>query len=247
MLLPSDRLTPDDLAYWREIEAADRSNVRVRGSRIRSLVDRSMDEITKFTASKDCYAGVSWGKDSVVMAHLIWRTMAVTKVVVPLVWVRVEPIANPDCGMVRDVFRERFYCDYSEIVVHCDRGVFDWHASGTLEAGFQEAERRFGTRHVSGVRGEESGARAVRMRRWGPTTGKTLAPLIYWTTDDIFAYMNAYNLPIHPAYAMTAGGRWDRKHLRVASLGGQRGVQYGRREWEREYYGDVLRRLEAGG
>ena len=25
------------------------------------------------------------------------------------------------------------------------------------------------------------------------------------------------------------------------------GAQYGRREWEREYYGDVLRRLEAGG
>jgi len=59
--------------------------------------------------------------------------------------------------------------------------------------------------------------------------------------------MNAYNLPVHPAYAMTAGGRWDRKHIRVASLGGQRGAQYGRREWEREYYGDVLRRLEAGG
>ena len=39
------------------------------------------------------------------------------------------------------------------------------------------------------------------------------------------------------------GGRFPRDRIRVASLSGRRGDGMGRAEWEREYYGDVLRRL----
>ena len=45
---------------------------------------------------------------------------------------------------------------------------------------------------------------------------------------------------------MTLGGRLDRTHLRVASLGGVRGTEMGRREWEWAYYRDELRALGLG-
>ncbi|TXH99574.1 MAG: hypothetical protein E6Q76_19695 [Rhizobium sp.] len=62
---------------------------------------------------------------------------------------------------------------------------------------------------------------------------------------DVFAYLAFHGLPVHPNYAMLGAGRWPREYLRTAPLGGKRGDQFGRAEWEREYYGDVLRRLEV--
>ena len=62
---------------------------------------------------------------------------------------------------------------------------------------------------------------------------------------DVFAYLASRQLPVHPAYAMLGGGRYQRDRIRVSSLGGRRGDGMGRAEWEREYYGDILRRLEA--
>ena len=63
---------------------------------------------------------------------------------------------------------------------------------------------------------------------------------------ETFGYLAAHDLPVHPAYAMLGGGRWERDRIRVASLGGRRGDGIGRAEWEREYYSDVLNRLAAG-
>lgn len=63
----------------------------------------------------------------------------------------------------------------------------------------------------------------------------------------MFAYLHRFDLPVHPAYAMSRGGLWDRDRIRVASLGGRRGEGMGRAEWERAYYGRELTRLEALG
>ena len=244
MLIRVSRQTPVDLALWAELEEAD----RLHGLRanLERKVEKALADIIHF-ARKPCYAGVSWGKDSVVLAHLCWRAMPVLMKPIPLVWVRVEPIANPDCRLVRDDFLERFYTDYHEFEQVCTHDSKGWHATGTLEAGFNLAAQTAGAaRHLSGVRGDESGDRMRRMRKWGTTTIRTCAPMGWWTTGDVYGYLALHDLPVHPAYAMMGGGRWPRERLRVASLGGRRGDGMGRAEWEYEYYGHVLNRLDAG-
>ena len=71
------------------------------------------------------------------------------------------------------------------------------------------------------------------------------APISAWRESDVFSYLAKNKLPVHPAYAMLGGGRWPRHRLRVAEIGDTHGTGGGRREWEQEYYGDVLRRLQC--
>lgn len=238
MLIASTRYDAEDLARWRELERID--SVHARSQRhIRSVV-RAVDALRNFTNDGPCYAGVSWGKDSVVLAHLI----ATHARHVPLVWLRIEPIKNPDCELVRDAFISAHDVDYHEIEVWCRRDASGWHASGTLERGYAEAESRWGRRYISGVRGAESGTRAMRMRRWGESTGATCAPIGWWSGADVYAYLHAHGLPVHPAYACSQGGLWDRDRIRVASLGGRRGDGTGRTLWERRYYGPDVDHVE---
>ncbi len=230
-LVQCPKHTKADLACWKRLEAYDRR--LVDGSRFARSVQSASDEIKTFADQGGCYCGVSWGKDSVVVAHLV-RTVAPD---VPLVWVRVEPIKNPHCGEVRDRFLERWPGPYWEVEEHCRRDADGWHATGTLERGFKEAVRRCGSdRHISGIRGEESGPRKMRMLTHGCSTVRTCAPIGWWKCVDVFTYLAKFDLPVHPAYAMTWGGRLDRCRLRVSSIGGRRGDGTGRIDWERRYY-----------
>jgi len=189
--------------------------------------------------NRQVYLGVSWGKDSVVLAHLG------ADLGVPFIWVRVEPMYSPECLLVRDAFLLMHPgVRYEEIVVRCTRDkAGEWIGTGRLEQGFKQAVLMFGEHYISGVRGEESGDRKRRMLRSGTDTKRTCAPIGYWTGDDIFAAMHKHDLPIHPAYAMTIGGSLDRRRIRVATLGGERGTGWGRAEWERRYYGAEMRAL----
>lgn len=94
---------------------------------------------------------------------------------------------------------------------------------------------------------EESGVRQRRMRGYGYSTPNTCAPMGWWDGEDIFAYLHAHDLPIHPAYAMTRGGQLDRNRIRVASLGGKRGSGIGRAEWEKAYYAQELAKIRQRG
>lgn len=246
MLLPSRRYDARDREAWDR--ALDIDRVHCQTAAFKRHVQRARQALYDFaSASGDgAYVGVSWGKDSVVVAHLAAWLQREKRRTLPLVWVRVEPIANPDCERVRDAFRDTYpMLPYDEIVVHCRRDADGWHASGTLEEGFRLARERHGTRSISGVRGEESATRKARMMRWGEATDNTCAPIGWWTGDDVFAYLHLNGLPVHPAYACTLGGQLDRRRIRVASLGGKRGDGMGRAEWERRYYSDALSRLEA--
>lgn len=237
MLVQSDRHTAEDLRLWKEYESAD----RLHAATIEQKAERSLGVIRDF-AKQRCYAGVSWGKDSVVLAHLV----AISGFDIPMVWFRVEPIKNPDCEVVRDAFLSKWNVGYFEIERWCRRGEHDWHASGTLESAAKEAESTFGSRRILGIRADESGERRMTCRVNGEASVNSCRPLAWWTAQDVMAYLAEYDLPVHPAYAMLGSGRFDRERLRVASLGGRRGDQFGRHEWEKEYYGDVLNRMAAG-
>lgn len=237
MLIDSPRLSAADRRAWRGANEADRVLAAPGNDRLDRLEREAAETVARFVAAHDgdVYCGVSWGKDSVVVAHLVRRIAAH----VPLVWVRVRHVENPDCPTVRDAFLEAWPGPYDEIEVEPGKN----RSGGTSSLGFAEARRRHGSAYLSGVRAEESGTRRLRMAKHGTDSPNTCAPIGWWRTEDVFAYLERHGLPVHPAYAMTMGGLLERAKIRVASLGGGRGTGHGRREWELRYYGRELARL----
>lgn len=234
MLIECDRHRPDDLAHWRSLEAGDLMYVRANKRRLDRLVSESLRFMREFVAAGPCYQGVSWGKDSVVLAELARRE----GVTIPLVWVCVDGAENPHCTLVRDAWLDAHPSERERYVeIHAEAGRRD---GGTSKRGFEEAAKRFGDRYLSGVRRDESRARNMRYLGHGANSARTSAPLSNWRNEDIFAFCARERLPLHPVYAMSLGGQFPREHIRTASLGGSRGAQFGRREWEMVYYRDEL-------
>jgi phosphoadenosine phosphosulfate reductase len=247
MLIASERHTKRDLEFWAELEAAD----IVHGARtqLADRIERSSRAIRDFARGGNAYVSVSWGKDSVVLADLCRRAAPD----LPLVYLKAEPTGNPLCLAVRDAYLGSYpTTQYSERTVDyraidpglgCDETE---KAKDRLFYGeFRAVEKRWGTRHISGIRADESSGRKARMKRWGLASLNALAPLGWWSVADVFGYLAVRGLPVHPNYAMLGGGRWPREHLRVDELGGDRGTGFGRADWEREYYGDILRRITS--
>jgi phosphoadenosine phosphosulfate reductase len=239
MLLPSHRFLPGDLDVWDRLHLAD--VIQAGRKQLERKAEAARVAIRDFAERHRCYAGVSWGKDSTVLAHLLASSGATA----PLVWVRKPPTDNPDCERVRDIFLERYggMVDYHEISVPCTLVEDDWFWDSPLAKGFAQAAQRFGGRHISAIRAQESGGRKIRMKRFGIESDNALAPIGWWKADDVFAYLERFGLPIHPAYAMSLGGTFERDRLRVDSLTGHIGEGTGRHDWERTYYGDELKQL----
>lgn len=228
MLIPSPRHSRADLDAWAVHERTDAVNVERFGRKLESMAARAIAAIVEWSQRGRGYCGVSWGKDSVVVAHLVVRA----DVSIPIVWVRVDDHEQPDCPLVRDAFLALHPVDYHE--VHAPIGARRMSAEG-----FRLARRRFGDRHISGVRSEESTTRRMLVAQLGVDGGQHLRPIARWTAEHVYAYLHAHSLPVHPAYACSLGGRLDRARIRVGALGGQRGEGHGRAEWEQRYYPEV--------
>ena len=240
----------DELARWLALERQDAVVAQLRAHRRK--VDGALHAIERFAASGPFYAGVSWGKDSVCLADLVFQVAPAT----PLVWIRIEPVKNPECLLVRDAFLGLHPgVVYHEEVVHYEPGETAWTPGFGPEKtravtpahtrGFRSAARALSTdRYCSGIRAEEACRRRERMQRHGYETARTCAPLGWWTAADVFAHLFAHGLPVHPAYAYTMRGAWNRDRLRVDALWGPTGQGSGRRAWEAHYYPDELRAME---
>lgn len=223
-LIASHRHTRADLEHWRQCEAMDRAYVERCARRLDELEERAIATIGDFAARGPCYVGVSWGKDSTVVADL--ALMAVPTM--PLIWFPAGAIENPDCGAVRDVFlAARPGVRYFEIGVPSDGDPDSWDVSSTS------------ARRITGLRAEESGARRISARADGATTARSCRPLLGWTAADVFGYLCRYDLPVNPAYACTMAGALDRARVRVGPIGGMGGAGHGRAEWERRYYPEI--------
>lgn len=237
MLIPSPRHRPEDLDLWRRLEECDRDNYRL--DHVEEKAERAVEDIRRFAVEGPCYVGVSWGKDSVVVAHLV----AAHGLPCPALWLREGEAANPECEAVAWAFTQRWpNLRYREVLIE--------YRPENLETPdatvFRALAAAAGTdRYITGLRAEESRVRRMRYFVHGVSTRRTCAPLSSWKAKHVFAYLAHHDLPTHPVYAMLGGGRWSRDRVRTAMLGGGRGRGMGREEWEREYYGDVLRRLEA--
>ena len=230
-LIACDRHRPEDLAAWAALERLDR--VALMGAGRRSLdAHAARAEIMIAGSGESVFCGVSWGKDSVVVAHLVRRA----RPDIPLVWVRLPRFDNPDCGAVRDAFLaahpgpyEEIWCPDPTVTSAGDL------ATGARTSGYAQAARRW-RRRITGLRADESRTRRISMRRRGLDGARSVTPIGWWSAADVFRYLLLHDLPVHPAYAMNRRGMLDRDWLRVASLGGLRGTAMGRRQWEWEYY-----------
>lgn len=234
-LIVTHRHRPEDLEHWRRVlEPVDAVTARRLARRLAERAEAAKAVIAGFLAKPGGgYLGVSWGKDSVVVAHMLHELERSGAPSCPAVWVRVSGWENPDCPLVREAFLARWPLqDYHEIEVEAG----DNRAGGTSARGFEVARRRWGRRHISGVRGEESSVRGIVAARYGTASSGSCRPIVRWSSAEVFSYCHLHGLPLHPAYGYTAGGTWDRAHLRTGSLGGERGAGHGRREWERSYY-----------
>ena len=242
-LIRDSRHSPADLKRWGQVERIASVNVALKS--FRNHVTRATTALVNFTGSSQCYCGVSWGKDSVVVADLVSRNCPR----IPLVWVRVSPVENPDCFRVRDEFLRSHNVNYHEVIIECPRDALGYNLRGTREQGFAQAAKQFGQRHISGIRGDESANRARRMQHWGESSKNTCAPIGRFDGTDVFTYLLSRGLPIHPAYAFTLDGILDPVRIRVATIGcretdserGRRGDGHGRHEWEQRYYGQFIR------
>lgn len=230
MLIPSHRHRPEDLLLWAELEAADLINAS--SWRMQKKIEASKKIVDSFIADDPAYCSVSWGKDSVVVAHIVRQLSATIK----LVWVRWPRSDNPDSVLVRDTFADNLSFD----VIAPDDDADDGRLGFSLAAKFAETPRR-----ISGLRASESTSRRLSISH-EINTLNSCRPLAWWSLADIFGYLAVNSLPVHPVYAMLGGGRWNREQIRVDSIGGARGRGAGRDQWEREYYGDVLNRLASG-
>lgn len=232
MLIASPRHRPEDLRLWAELEAADRETAV---SRYLSKQAEGAMELFALSSSTPCFIATSWGKDSVVMLHHFVRS----NLNLPVVYVRKTRRDNPDCEIVRDTFLTRFPIDR-----YHERTFTD--AQCAREEHWRDVAAEFGARRITGLRADESRSRLLSIGSAGVSTKNSCRPLSHWRSAHVFAYLAQHDLPVHPAYACLGGGRWPREHLRTHSLAGTgRGIGMGRAEWEREYYGDELRRIAA--
>lgn len=229
MLIASSRHSPADLESWSEYEEADLVYADIRRTRMARLVDESMSIILDYPVD---HVDTSWGKDSVVLCDLYRRA----GIAVPRVYFTVRGCGNPDCPIVRDAFGP----------VGGEYWALDLdYEQCANEAHWRMIDQRFGERRATGLRADESSVRRMSIAYLGVDTGRSVRPLAKWALSDVFAYLAERKLPVHPAYGCLGGGRWPRHRIRVHGLGGRRGDSRGRREWEQEYYGDVLRRMNA--
>jgi len=239
MLIASDRHTSEDLRLWAEYEAADKAADINRLARMESEAVKCVRE---FASDGPCYMSVSGGKDSSVL----WSIVHLANCGVEAWHLDTKPLADPHVADVFTEMQRRFPLPFGVVENWCRRDETGWHATGTFEAGMKEICLRAGsTRYICGVRADESGVRKISCKYHGKTTGTSCRPLAWWTAQDIYSYAAIRDVPLHPNYAMLGSGRWRRERLRVAFLTLRHGEQFGRAEWEQEYYGDVLNRIAA--
>lgn len=227
-LIPSSKHTRADLDAWERF--AETCSLRIGSADYERRKDIARNAVT--SAEVD-YVSVSWGKDSVVLAHLFLTL----RPRIPIVHISIDPWETDDTLEVRDVMLDAYEADYREY--HLWVGGEDTTYSPALM--FSLASKEIGPAYASGLRGDESLERARRLQYTGEVSRNVCTPLIRWDGFDVFAYAMEHGLPIHPSYAFLMGGTLSPERCRVAEMNiDGRGNGFGRDERTARYYGAEL-------
>jgi phosphoadenosine phosphosulfate reductase len=242
MLIASCRHRKEDRELWRNLEVMDRANYHLR--KVAAKAEAALEVIRQFVAAGPVYAALSFGKDSTILAHLLWL-LSREGVSVPAFRVRMDGIETPGTDEVEAEFLKRFPLDYRRVESPHDpeEERIDGDREPALVRGIAMCQSLAGTkRYINGIRAGESAIRRSRVKK-GLALENSCSPIGHWQDSDVFAYLAHHDLPVHPNYAMTLGGLFQREKLRVCMLGNHKGRQYGRLLWEKTYYPDVLKAM----
>lgn len=229
MLIITHRHTKKDLVAYAMYHEIDKMEQWHDVKRQRSIL-----EIKKWCSAHRAVALTSWGKDSVVMLHHLY----LTGLNVPVVWVRFSDRYNPDCTLVRDAFLKKFSIDYHE-------EIFDYKNVRKGDKHWLAIAEKYSFYRITGIRNDESTGRLIQYLVSGHASINSCRPLALWKSSEIFAYIEQNDLPLCPVYGYLGGGRWDRGRIRTHSIAGTTANGIGRTEWEKEYYPDLIRKVEA--
>ena len=241
MLIDSPRITTRDRKVWEQRHRYDLP--LSRGARIERLEAQALRAVEEWRGGGDGIVSVSWGKDSVVAAHIALKVDPDLR----LVWVRSDPFETPEAEVVRDYFLAAHpgarYEERVAVLRNPKRGEPGF-AKHRLDPDAKHQDvlgEHIPERWVSGLRGQESRMRALSIAWSGMATRNTCRPLAFWRGPDIFAYCAREGLPLHPAYAMSFGGVLDRQWIRTHPLCSIVEMKTDVAQWEDRYYGDVIR------
>lgn len=102
-----------------------------------------------------------------------------------------------------------------------------------------------------GLREEESRTRRMLIRRFGPVHANkrwgcaTAWPMRRWLAADVYAYIDEHDLPLHPAYLRED---WqDRESIRVSWLWDSTRDNLGDLTYVRRYYPKIYRKMRDAG
>lgn len=162
-------------------------------------VEQAKAIIKDALAIAPAYVACSWGKDSVVLAHLVWS-------VSPDILLFHDGSEDEDeqdnYSEVKESFLSRFPLPYKGIV----RGFNDGSGGGLYEQ-LPALPMCF-----LGLRAEENKVRRISLLKYGtvhqyrshspirPAGNWRCCPLAWWMWKDIWAYTVAYDLPYLSAY-----------------------------------------------
>jgi phosphoadenosine phosphosulfate reductase len=197
---------------------------------------------------KQPYISMSFGKDSIVMAHLLLSL----DTTLPLVYVDCGKWDEwPDTPRVKREFLNRFPCNLTEVAAPSIISAF---RSGGFFVQEEEETPAMRKAHVSynrafgkaldqtayqrgydgafiGLRAEESNNRrrlaAMRGSFYFVKTRRLWAcyPLMYWTGKDVWAHIVQHELPYNELYDRDPVGR---ERARNGAMFGTRSARYGR-------------------
>lgn len=240
MLIDTARLTDRDRAHWERLAHYD--DALSRDPALTRMEQQGVAAVTRFAETGEPWSvSVSWGKDSVVAAHLALLAVPTAR----LVWARAKDVETPETEQVRDSFLATHPSARYEEIEYEFRVPLRFEPGHTTAPTQDALKETLTGRYVSGLRAQESRTRRISIGHRGLVTTNTCRPIGRWDATHIFAYLTRQDLPIHPAYAMTAGGHYDRQWLRVHPLGTAGPAQsavhtHDPAAWENTYYPDVL-------
>ncbi|MCC6147421.1 MAG: phosphoadenosine phosphosulfate reductase family protein [Anaerolineaceae bacterium] len=228
-------------------------------------IERSLKIIERgLQVMKSPYISMSFGKDSLVMSHLIWSHHPK----IPMMYVNCGTFDEwPDTQRVKQAFLSLFndpvfvelsapsiwqffesvgFFVQDEEVTKETRRAQSEYARSLGEALDDEAKRRGCDGAFIGLRAEESRIRNMLFNMRGDlyfakTRGQWAChPLAEWTSKDIWAYIAKNDLPYNELYDLAPEGR---ELARNGAMFGTRSARYGRLVFLKRTYPDLFNRF----
>ena len=244
---------------WDDYRAEDRLQARLPVHRSRIRTARRV--VTEWLQRCERpYIAVSGGKDSVAMLHLVQSVAVPLRGLLPVMW-HDSGVEWPGVPEAFDRLRSAHLVD-ELVIVRPQADVLDLkrqQLAGEISAAKKDrlalfdpirsaVEQHGFDGFAVGLRGEESAARLRDRRTHGMLYQQRAGllrctPLAYWTWSDVFAYIAAYQLPLHPIYSAPLLHRAHRGEIRLSWWASTDYHELGVVQWVRRAYPAIYARL----